>query len=71
MASAGPNKPVMLVGIDDSEHSKYALEWTLDNFFKPSGSNPPYKLIVVHARPTVTSAVGFAGAGNKCCQTLL
>ncbi|KAK4788583.1 hypothetical protein SAY86_019902 [Trapa natans] len=57
------SKPVMLVGVDSCEHSKYALEWTLDNFFKPFGSNAPYKLIILHARPTAASAMGFAGAG--------
>ncbi|OWM77962.1 universal stress protein PHOS34-like [Punica granatum] len=61
--ASGANKPVMLVGVDDSEHSVYALKWTLDNFFVPFSSNHPYKLIIVHARPTVTMAVGFAGPG--------
>ena len=56
-------KQVMLVAIDDSEHSMYALEWTLDHFFKNFGSNPPFKLILVHAKPSVGSAVGLAGPG--------
>ncbi|PON65680.1 Universal stress protein [Parasponia andersonii] len=61
MATA--EKPVMVVGIDDSEQSNYALEWTLDHFFAPFGSNPPFKLILVHAKPTPSSAVGLAGPG--------
>uniref|UniRef100_A0A6M2F4X2 UspA domain-containing protein n=1 Tax=Populus davidiana TaxID=266767 RepID=A0A6M2F4X2_9ROSI len=57
-------KKVMVVGIDDSEHSTYALEWTLDHFFTPSlGSNSLFKLVVVYAKPSASSAVGFAGPG--------
>jgi hypothetical protein len=57
-------KQVMVVGIDDSEHSTYALEWTLDHFFTPSlGSNSLFKLVVVYAKPSASSAVGFAGPG--------
>ncbi|KAK6239364.1 hypothetical protein QUC31_004833 [Theobroma cacao] len=60
---ATSEKQAMVVGIDDSEHSKYALEWTLDHFFAPFASNPPFKLFVVHAKPTASSAVGLAGPG--------
>ncbi|XP_041017589.1 universal stress protein PHOS34-like isoform X2 [Juglans microcarpa x Juglans regia] len=56
-------KQPMVVGIDDSEHSSYALEWTLDHFFVPCSANPPFKLILVHAKPTPSSAVGFVGPG--------
>ncbi|GAB2281580.1 hypothetical protein Dimus_016160, partial [Dionaea muscipula] len=56
-------KPVMLVGIDDSEHSFYALEWALDHFFAPHAPNFPFKLIVVHAKPSPSSAIGLAGPG--------
>ncbi|PSR85989.1 Exo-beta-D-glucosaminidase [Actinidia chinensis var. chinensis] len=58
---ATSEKPVMVVGIDDSEHSVYALEWALDHFFAPYAPNFPFNLAVVHARPTPTSAIGFAG----------
>lgn len=61
---ATDEKQVMVVGIDDSEQSSYALEWTLDHFFAPYASNPPFKLVVVHAKPTPTSAVGLAGPGT-------
>ncbi|GMN38007.1 hypothetical protein TIFTF001_007286 [Ficus carica] len=60
---ATDEKQVMVVGIDDSEQSSYALEWTLDHFFAPYASNPPFKLVIVHAKPTPTSAVGLAGPG--------
>ncbi|XP_076912862.1 universal stress protein PHOS34-like [Bidens hawaiensis] len=56
-------KPVMVVGIDDSDHSFYALEWTLDHFLVPSAPNTPFKLVVVHSKPSPTSAIGFAGPG--------
>ncbi|KAL6328335.1 hypothetical protein AAG906_034478 [Vitis piasezkii] len=38
-------RPVLVIGIDDSSHSFYALEWTLDHFFsppKPSLSNSSF-----------------------------
>ncbi|XP_062144799.1 universal stress protein PHOS34-like [Alnus glutinosa] len=60
---ASSEKQVMVVGIDDSEQSIYALEWTLDHLFVPCASNPPFKLVIVHAKPTPTSAIGLAGPG--------
>ncbi|XP_061347255.1 universal stress protein PHOS32-like isoform X2 [Gastrolobium bilobum] len=59
VVSAQSEKQVMVVGIDDSEHSSYALKWTLDHFFP----NPMFKLVLVHSRPSATSAVGLAGPG--------
>ncbi|KAJ7977562.1 Universal stress protein A [Quillaja saponaria] len=56
-------KQVMVVGVDDSDHSSYALEWTLDHFFIPYASNPNFKLVLVHAKPSATSTVGLAGPG--------
>ncbi|KAL5701266.1 hypothetical protein ACHQM5_026620 [Ranunculus cassubicifolius] len=56
-------KQVMIVAIDESDHSVYALEWTLDRFFVPFSSNPPFKLIIVHSKPTPSSVVGLAGPG--------
>ncbi|ESR36987.1 hypothetical protein CICLE_v10029382mg [Citrus x clementina] len=53
----------MVVGIDDSEHSTYALQWTLDHFFANSTVNPPFKLVIVHAKPSPSSVVGLAGPG--------
>ncbi|XP_050267150.1 universal stress protein PHOS34-like [Quercus robur] len=62
-AEAVAEKQVMVVAIDDSEHSTYALEWTLDHFFTPYASNHPFKLVLVHAKPTASSVVGLAGPG--------
>ena len=64
-AVAVAEKQVMVVGIDDSEHSTYALGWTLKHFFTPYASNHPFKLVLVHAKPTVSSAVSLAGPGIK------
>ncbi|KAG9443787.1 hypothetical protein H6P81_015127 [Aristolochia fimbriata] len=55
---------VMVVGIDDSSESFYALEWTLDRFFVPYQSKPPFKLIVLHAKPSPPSVMGLAGPGG-------
>ncbi|CAN1186338.1 Universal stress protein A-like protein [Linum perenne] len=56
-------KQVMVVGIDDSEHSMYALQWTLDHFFTPlaGGDASLFKLVVVHSKPTPSSVVSLAG----------
>lgn len=58
------NKQVMVVGVDDSDFSAYALEWTLDHFFPNSSSDPPYELVLVHAKKTPTAAIGIGGPGN-------
>ncbi|XP_054779423.1 universal stress protein PHOS34-like isoform X1 [Prosopis cineraria] len=55
-------KQVMVVAIDESEHSSYALKWTLDHFFKPV-PNPLFKLVLVHAKPYATSKLGITGPG--------
>ncbi|KAL6623625.1 hypothetical protein ACP70R_033504 [Stipagrostis hirtigluma subsp. patula] len=60
---AAGKKGVMLVGIDDSEHSYYALEWTLQHFFVP-GQPQPYRLVVVTAKPPASSVIGIAGAST-------
>ncbi|XP_061365537.1 universal stress protein PHOS34-like [Gastrolobium bilobum] len=55
-------KQVMVVGIDDSDYSTYALEWTLDHLITPP-PNPIFNLVLVHAKPSVSSSVGFVGPG--------
>ncbi|KAL6623624.1 hypothetical protein ACP70R_033503 [Stipagrostis hirtigluma subsp. patula] len=55
-------KMTMVVGIDDSEHSFYALQWALQHFFAP-GRPHEYRLAVVNAKPTAASAIGLAGPG--------
>ncbi|XP_008789878.1 uncharacterized protein LOC103707246 isoform X2 [Phoenix dactylifera] len=63
---AAEEKMVMVMGIDDSEHSYYALEWTLEHFFsaKLRGPSAPFRLVIVHTKPTPSSvlAVGAPGA---------
>ncbi|MCD9641254.1 hypothetical protein HAX54_027344 [Datura stramonium] len=61
----GEEKSVMVVGIEDNQHSFYALEWTLDHFFTNYNStNSPFKLVIVHAKPTPPSIIGLAGPGS-------
>ncbi|CAJ2632021.1 universal stress protein MJ0531-like protein [Trifolium pratense] len=55
-------KQVMVVGIDDSNYSSYALEWTLDHLITTL-PNPIFKLVLVYAKPSVSSTVGFVGPG--------
>lgn len=61
MATAG--KAVIVIGVDDSEYSTGALEWTLDNFF--SSSVHPFKLVVVYAKPMPDLLIGVGGPGSK------
>ncbi|KAL6847412.1 hypothetical protein ACP4OV_023265 [Aristida adscensionis] len=58
-------KMTMVVGVDDSDHSFYALQWALQHFFAPAQPQPPplYRLAVVTAKPAAASAVGLAGPG--------
>ncbi|XP_042452762.1 universal stress protein PHOS34-like isoform X1 [Zingiber officinale] len=59
-------KPVIAVAVDDSERSFHALRWTLLRFFSSSGaagSTLPFKLVVVHARPTPTSIISPSATG--------
>ncbi|KAG8389483.1 hypothetical protein BUALT_Bualt02G0234100 [Buddleja alternifolia] len=64
-------KSVMVVGIDDSEHSFHALEWTLQHFFSHTPGNSPYKLVVVHAMPSPANAIGFIGPGIFIVKLLI
>ncbi|KAI4349656.1 hypothetical protein L6164_010220 [Bauhinia variegata] len=69
MASSTSAQQVMLVGIDESEYSTYALNWTLDHFFS-SVPNPLFKLVLVHAKP-LPSAVGLIGPGAAGVLTVV
>ncbi|KAK6785835.1 hypothetical protein RDI58_014360 [Solanum bulbocastanum] len=61
----GEEKSVMVIGIEDNQHSFYALEWTLDHFFTNYNANSPFKLVILHAKPTPASIIGFAaGPGS-------
>jgi hypothetical protein len=53
----------MVVGVDESEPSAYALQWTLQHFFPPN-QPPQYRLLVVTAKHASVPAVGPAGPGT-------
>ncbi|XP_066359006.1 universal stress protein PHOS34-like [Miscanthus floridulus] len=57
-----PGKMTMVAGVDDSDHSFYALQWALQHFFPP-GQPQQYRLVVVTAKPSAASAIGLAGPG--------
>ena len=59
----------MVVGVDESEHSYYALQWTLRHFF--AVPVPLFKLVVVTAKPTPSSVVGLAGPGISFISCLI
>ncbi|KAJ6688951.1 hypothetical protein OIU85_005377 [Salix viminalis] len=61
----GTRKKVMALGMDNSEPSFYALQWTLDHFFVLFGQDPPFKLLIIHAQPPLASVVGFTGPDSK------
>ncbi|GJM95477.1 hypothetical protein PR202_ga12217 [Eleusine coracana subsp. coracana] len=65
-AEAGAEKMVMVVGVDDSEPSWYALQWVLQHFFVPphQPKQQQYHLIVVTSKPASMPAVGPAGPGG-------
>ncbi|CAJ1877778.1 unnamed protein product [Sphenostylis stenocarpa] len=62
MATSGSEKPVIVAGIDDSDFSKYALEWILDHLLSPA-LNSIFKLVLVYAKPSAFSKIGFVGPG--------
>ncbi|KAG2629844.1 uncharacterized protein LOC120699728 isoform X3 [Panicum virgatum] len=55
-------KMTIVAGVDDSDHSFYALQWALGHFFPPAQPQQ-YRLVVVTAKPSAASAVGLAGPG--------
>ncbi|XP_020592595.1 universal stress protein PHOS34-like [Phalaenopsis equestris] len=65
--SAELKRGAIVVGIDDSEHSFYALQWILRRFFFGGSNVSPlgadYKLIVIHAKPLPSSVIGIGGPG--------
>ncbi|TVU00230.1 hypothetical protein EJB05_54338, partial [Eragrostis curvula] len=51
----------MVVGVDDSEPSFYALQWAVQQFFLPPAGQPQqYCLAVVTAKPPAACNVGLA-----------
>ncbi|KAJ3683712.1 hypothetical protein LUZ60_013939 [Juncus effusus] len=54
----------MVLAYDDSEHSHYALEWTLSHFFSHvNGGGKGFELVIVHAKRLPSSVVNLAGPG--------
>ncbi|XP_021906999.1 universal stress protein PHOS32-like isoform X2 [Carica papaya] len=62
MATVG--KETVIVGVDESESSMYALDWTLRHFFSPFASNPPFNLVIVYAKPLPSATVGLSGTAE-------
>ena len=59
-------KMTMVAGVDESDHSFYALQWALQHFFPPAQpQQQQYRLVVVTAKPSAASAVGLAGPGRS------
>ncbi|XAR58446.1 hypothetical protein NMG60_11013837 [Bertholletia excelsa] len=61
MTTEATRKPVMMVGLDEGEESFYAMEWALDHFFTPYAPSYPFSLLLVHAKPSPFSAIGYTG----------
>ncbi|RAL54343.1 hypothetical protein DM860_001471 [Cuscuta australis] len=57
----GDEKQVIIFALDDSDHSFYALEWTLEQLIIPTGS--VFKLLIIHARTSPSGIIGLAGPG--------
>ncbi|GJM95480.1 hypothetical protein PR202_ga12220 [Eleusine coracana subsp. coracana] len=56
-AAAAAGKTTMVVGVDDSEPSWYALPWTLQHFFTPDQpKQQQYRLVVVMSKPCLGAA---------------
>ncbi|KAJ1265667.1 hypothetical protein BS78_08G093500 [Paspalum vaginatum] len=68
-AAPAPGKMTMVAGIDESDHSFYALEWALQHFF-PAGQPQQYRLVAVTAKPSAASAVGLAVPGTGAADVL-
>jgi hypothetical protein len=65
-AAAGPveegrSKTVVVVGVDDSDHSYSALEWAV-RYVATAGVAT--ELVVVHAKQAASSVVTMGGAGT-------
>ena len=54
---------MVVVGVDDSDHSYRALEWAVRHVAATQGA----ELVVVHGKPSASSVVSFGspGAGRK------
>ncbi|KAL2459266.1 Adenine nucleotide alpha hydrolase-like superfamily protein [Forsythia ovata] len=57
------DKQLMVMALDESDHSFYALDWILTHFFGSSSTNS-FKLIIVHAKTSPVSVMGLGGPGS-------
>jgi hypothetical protein len=57
----GRSKTVVLVGVDDSEHSYRALEWAVRHVATVGAAA---ELVVVYAKQAASSVVTMGGAGT-------
>lgn len=62
-ASGEQTKTVVVVGVDDSDHSYYALEWMVRHVAAGMAGGA-VELVIVHAKPSPSSVVGFGGPGT-------
>ncbi|KAK4767024.1 hypothetical protein SAY86_014775 [Trapa natans] len=62
---AAEEKQTVVVGVDESDHSLYALQWAIDNLIVPCLPESPVKLFVVYAKPSPISVLGGVGPGAE------
>lgn len=63
-AEEGGSKTVVLVAVDDSDHSYRALEWAVIYVAETAGTGAPVELVIVHAKPAVSSFFTLGGPGT-------
>nr|ABK22555.1 unknown [Picea sitchensis] len=57
-------KKKIVIGVDESEQSVYALQWILEYLVAPFPGDSPFKIYLVHARPTATCVLLMAGPAD-------
>ncbi|PKU66699.1 hypothetical protein MA16_Dca014118 [Dendrobium catenatum] len=64
-AAGEKEQKVILVGLTNCKESFYALDWILRNHFfgKAKPGAAASKLVVVYAKATPSSVIGFSGLG--------
>ncbi|KAF7006824.1 hypothetical protein CFC21_021828 [Triticum aestivum] len=62
-AEEGRSKTVVLVAVDDSDHSYRALEWAVRYVAEMAGAGAPTELVIVHAKPSPSPVVTMGGPG--------
>lgn len=64
LAAREKQRTVVVVAVDDSDHSYHALEWTVRHVAAPGGvAGGAADLVIVHAKPSPSSVVSFGGPG--------